>query len=154
MELLPGAVDGLRRLAELDCGLVVVTNQSGVARGYFDEPMLARIHARFEALLAAEGIRLDAIYYCPHGSEANCECRKPRPGMALRAAREHGFDLKQAVMIGDRPGDVELGRAVGATSILVRTGVGEETERSGECRADFTADDLRAAAEWIAARRA
>jgi D-glycero-D-manno-heptose 1,7-bisphosphate phosphatase len=150
VELLPGAAEALRRLTDLGCGLIVVTNQSGIGRGYFDEPTLARIHERFEALLADESIRLDAIYYCPHTDEAACGCRKPLPGMAERAARDFGFDLARAFVVGDRHGDIDLARAVGAKGILVRTGVGGETEREARCAPHHTADDLTAAAAWIA----
>ena len=150
VELLPGAIDGLRRLAELGCKLIVVTNQSGVARGYFDEPTLARIHERMRVLLAAEGIQLDALYYCPHSIDDACRCRKPQPGMAEQAAAAFGFDLNAAFVVGDRCTDLNLARAIGATSILVRTGVGVETENDAECIADFVANDLRDAAEFVA----
>lgn len=152
VELLPGATDGLRKLQQLGCGLVVVTNQSGIGRGKFDEPMLARIHERMHELLAAEQIRLDGVYYCPHIDEAACLCRKPKTGMAEAAARDFDFDLRTSYVIGDRWGDVELGRAVGATSILVRTGVGRETEQEARSIPHATFDDLAAAAEWIAGR--
>jgi len=152
VELLPGAVTGLRRLRELGYGLIVVTNQSGIGRGRFDAAILANIHERMEAMLVAAGVTLDAIYYCPHVDEDGCRCRKPQPGMAEQAAREHGFDLTQSFVIGDREPDVGLARAVGATSILVRTGGGAEAERRGECRPDYVANDVSDAAEWIAAR--
>lgn len=152
VELLPNATAGLRRLRELGCGLVVTTNQSGVGRGLIPLDALTQIHARLSAMLAAEGITLDGIYSCPHVDDDGCECRKPRAGMAQRAAREHGFDLRRAYVIGDREPDVGLARAAGATSILVRTGGGRETERDGQCTPDHTADDLLAAAEWIAGR--
>lgn len=152
VELLPGAADGLRRLRDAGCGLVVVTNQSGIGRGMFDEPTLARIHERMHALLADEEIRLDGVYFCPHTDEAACTCRKPKAGMAEAAARDLGFDLTSAFVVGDRWGDVALGRNVGATSILVRTGAGRETEAEARVAPDFTCDDLAAAAEWIAAR--
>lgn len=152
VQLFPGVVAGLQRLRELDCGLVVVTNQSGIGRGLFDAATLARIHERMEALLVADGVTLDGIYYCPHVDEDGCRCRKPQPGLAEQAAREHGFDLTRSFVVGDREPDVGLARAVGATSILVRTGGGADTERRGECRPDYTANDLSAAAEWIAAK--
>jgi histidinol-phosphate phosphatase family protein len=104
------------------------------------------------AMLAAEGIALDGIYFCPHVDEDGCRCRKPQPGMAEQAAREHGFDPAQTFVIGDREPDVGLARAVGATSILVRTGGGAEVERRSTCRPDYTADDLSDAASWIVAR--
>lgn len=152
VELLPGAADGLRRLRDAGCGLVIVTNQSGIGRGMFDEPTLGRIHERMHELLAAEEIRLDGVYFCPHVDEAACLCRKPKTGMAEAAARDLGFDLASAFVVGDRWGDVALGRNVGARSILVRTGAGRETETEARFAPDFICDDLAAAAEWIAAK--
>lgn len=152
VELLPNTIAGLRRLRELGCGLVVTTNQSGIGRGRITLENLAAIHARMNAMFAAEGLALDGIYFCPHVDEDHCECRKPKPGMALQSAREHGFDLARAYVIGDRDADVGLGHNAGATSILVRTGDGLRTEQRAESRPDHIADDLLAAAEWIAAR--
>ncbi|MCE9608519.1 MAG: HAD family hydrolase [Planctomycetia bacterium] len=152
VELLPNAAEGLRRMARLGFRFIIVTNQSGLGRGYFDETALAAMHARLRELLTAENIALEAIYHCPHTDEHGCECRKPRTGMADLAAREHAIDLRAAFVIGDKCADVELGQAVGATTVLVRTGHGLATERAGKCRADFTADDLCDAADWIESR--
>jgi len=146
VELLPGAAEGLRRLATLG-PLVVVTNQSGLARGYFDRAALDAIHAEMRRRLAAEGVELAAIEVCPHRPDEGCECRKPRPGLALRAAARLGFDPARAVVIGDKACDVGLGRAIGATTILVRTGYGAREEAAGTCRPHLVADDLREAAE-------
>ena len=88
IEFAPGAIEGLRLLRDAGFALVLVTNQSGVARGYFDEATVWRVHERLEAMLAAEGLRLAAIYYCPHGPNDGCACRKPAPGMALAAMRD------------------------------------------------------------------
>lgn len=148
LELIPGAIAGLRLLKGLGLGLAVITNQSGIARGYFTLDTLDAIHRRLQEMLGAEGITLDGVYICPHGPGETCDCRKPLPGMALQAAAELGFDLTQAFVIGDKAADVDLGRAVGATSILVRTGYGREHE--AKCRPDHVADDLLAAAQWIA----
>lgn len=148
LELVPGAADGLRLLRQLGFGLVVVTNQSGIARGYFSLETLDAVHARLRDMLAAEGITLDGVYICPHGPDEDCDCRKPLPGMALKAAKEWGFDPKQAFVIGDKEADIGLGKAVGATTILVRTGYGRQHE--SRCRPDHVADDLLAAAQWIA----
>jgi len=154
VELLPGAGAALRRLSQLGFRFIVVTNQSGVARGYFDEATLAAIHARMHELLAAEHVAIDAVYHCPHHDRDACTCRKPLPGMAERAADEFGFELREAIVVGDKCADVGLGRAIGATTILVRTGHGLDTDRSGECRADYTADDLSDAAAWLEGRNA
>ncbi|MBF0166007.1 MAG: D-glycero-beta-D-manno-heptose 1,7-bisphosphate 7-phosphatase [Alphaproteobacteria bacterium] len=148
LELIPGAGEGLRLLRDRGFGLAVMTNQSGIARGYFTQASLDAIHQRLTELLAGEGIVLDGIYVCPHGPDEDCTCRKPLPGMVLQAARDLGFDPEQAFVIGDKTADVELGRAVGATSILVRTGYGREHE--SRCQPDHVADNLLEAAKWIA----
>ncbi len=148
--LLPGAVAGLRRLREMGYALVVLTNQSGLARGYFTAERLEEIHARLRALLAAEGVDLDGIYVCPHGPDDACDCRKPLPGLALRAAAELGLDPKASLMIGDKIADVGLGRAIGARTVLVRTGHGAKEEAAVGPLADCVADDLVAATDWVA----
>lgn len=147
LELIPGAAEGLRRLRDLGLGLIVVTNQSGIARGYFSMETLEAIHTRLRELLASEGITLDGLYICPHGPDEACDCRKPLPGMALQAAKDLNFAPNQAFVIGDKAADVELGQALGAVSILVRTGYGRQFE--SKCHPQHVADDLKAAAEWI-----
>jgi len=126
LELYPGAADAIRALNQAGWGVAVITNQSGIARGYFDLARLDAIHARLAELLAAEGARIDGIYLCPHGPDDDCDCRKPLPGMVTQAVAEHGFDPAQAVMIGDKEVDVDLGLAVGAETFLVRTGHGHK----------------------------
>jgi D-glycero-D-manno-heptose 1,7-bisphosphate phosphatase len=150
VELLPGAAEGLRRLADLGLGLVLVSNQSGVGRGYFSEDAMRAVNARLGALLADHSIFLDGIYSCPHTPEADCDCRKPRPGLALQAAVELGFDPKAGFMVGDKACDIELGRQVGAVTILVRTGKGAREEGNPGLDPDHVADDLRGVAEIIA----
>jgi len=149
VELLPGTASGLRKLAALGLGLVVVSNQSGVGRGYFGAPEVEAVNQRMRDLLRAEGVELDAIYYCPHAPADACPCRKPKPGLIERAAREHGFVPREAFVIGDQPCDVELARGVGATAVLVRTGYGAGVERKEGCAPDLVADDLEAAARAI-----
>lgn len=119
VELLPGAAEGLRELRRLGARLVVVTNQSGIGRGYFPAEVLERIHDRLRALLADDGVELDAIYSCPHAPEEGCSCRKPAPGLFLRAAEELGVELADSFVLGDRDVDVEAGRRIGATSIRI-----------------------------------
>jgi D-glycero-D-manno-heptose 1,7-bisphosphate phosphatase len=151
VELIEGAAAGLRRLRALGLGLAVVTNQSAIGRGYLDHEGLARIHRRLESELAREGVRLDGIFYCPHHPDEDCACRKPRTGLVERAARLLDFDPREAFLVGDMPSDVELGRALGSTTLLVRTGHGARTEASGEAGADHVVADLREAALRIEA---
>lgn len=131
VRLLPGAVEALRRLADAGFRLVLASNQSGVARGIFDEGALARVHARLEEMLAAEDVHLDAAYYCPYlaGPEAvvekyrrDSELRKPRPGMLLQAARDLELDLSRSWMIGDHERDAVAGWRAGCRTILLRAG--------------------------------
>jgi len=149
LELLPGVPEALRRLRGAGLGLVVLTNQSGVGRGYFDRAAVDRVHDRLHELLAEAGVALDGIYVCPHGPDDGCACRKPDVGLALAAAAEHDFDPAAAVVVGDKAADVHLGRNLGATAVLVRTGYGEVTLRDEAVSADFVAADLLDAAGWI-----
>jgi len=149
ISLIPGAVEGLRQLMALGLGLVVITNQSAIGRGFFDEHRLTWIHKRLCDLLGAQGVILDGIYFCPHTPEDGCSCRKPRTGLIERAAQELGFDPRESFVIGDKPCDVEMGQQVGATSILVRTGYGAQVESREEVAANYIVDDLRAAAGII-----
>jgi histidinol-phosphate phosphatase family protein len=149
VELLPGASGALRQFRELGLSIVLVSNQSGITRGFFDEQQLGRIHERLRALLGDADVALDAIYYCPHLPEQGCNCRKPQPGMIERAAHDLGFDPRDAFVIGDKACDVELGTRVGATTLLVRTGYGQETSSAG-VKAAYTVEDLAEAAAVIA----
>ncbi len=148
VELLPATARGLRLLSHLGLGLAVLTNQSGLGRGYFDRTALDAIHARLGRLLADEGVSLAGIYVCPHVAEDNCNCRKPRPGLAHGAAAELNFDPTASFVIGDKDCDIELGRRLGATTFLVRTGYGALHERNGT-RADYVVDNLLDAAHII-----
>ncbi len=143
----------IRRLNEAGLPVVVVTNQSGVGRGYFPESLVRTVSELMEKQLATAGARIDAIYYCPHTSADNCECRKPKTGMLDRAAREHALELGRSFIVGDRYGDIELARRVRARGILVRTGYGEGElawhSAKWPRQPDFVADDLKQAADWI-----
>jgi D-glycero-D-manno-heptose 1,7-bisphosphate phosphatase len=115
----PGALEGLRLLRDAGFILVLVTNQSGVARGYFDTAALERVHARLTELLAAQGLALAGIYFCPHGPDDGCDCRKPAPGMVEEAMRDFGFEPAQAVVIGDSDADMGLAEATGLKGIKI-----------------------------------
>jgi D-glycero-D-manno-heptose 1,7-bisphosphate phosphatase len=130
-KLYPFAVDAVRLVNRAGFLAVVVTNQAGVARGYFPESMIQVVHAHLLAAIESGGARLDGIYYCPHHPTAgeppyrqDCDCRKPRPGLVQRAAAELGIDLARSWVVGDRPGDLELAWKVGARGALVKTGYG------------------------------
>ena len=140
--LLPGAASGLRRLRKMGLGLVVITNQSGIGRGYFDEERLDSIHQRMIELLEAEGAYLDGIYFCPHLPEDNCSCRKPRSGLLYSAAEEKGFDPRYCFVIGDNVCDIELGKRVGAMTFLVRTGHGAWVIAETKVIPNYIVDDL------------
>jgi len=150
VELLPNAIIGLQRLQSLGLGLVVVTNQSGVGRGLFSMRNLSTIHERLTQLLRQDSIVLDGIYVCPHRPEENCQCRKPKPGLALRAAEDLSFSLNDALVIGDKACDIDLGHNIGATTLLVRTGYGEEESRNGGSNPDFVVADLFEAGQVVA----
>jgi D-glycero-D-manno-heptose 1,7-bisphosphate phosphatase len=130
-------------------GLVVVTNQSGIGRGFFNTTRLALIHQRLCALLAEEGIQLDGIYYCPHTPEDDCGCRKPRTGLLEWAAQDLGFDPGATFVIGDKLCDIELGQRVGATTFLVRTGYGAKVSTDAMARPDYIVDGVWEAAQVI-----
>jgi D-glycero-D-manno-heptose 1,7-bisphosphate phosphatase len=153
VELLPGCPEGLRQLQAMGLGLLVITNQSGIGRGIFSEDRLGLIHERLSQLLRLEAVSLDGIYFCPHTPDDDCDCRKPKSGMIERAAQAWSFTPQRSFVIGDKPCDIEAGRRVGATTILVRTGYGAEVEKNGHV-ADFVVDNLVEAAQAIKNRLA
>ena len=119
VELLPGAIELLALVSSYGYFTVVVSNQSGVGRGLMTEQEATAVHSRFEELLARAGVSVGASLYCPHAPENNCECRKPGPGLLIRAAAEHELDLSSSFMVGDKESDWEAGVAAGCTSILL-----------------------------------
>ena len=148
----------LRRLRDAGYTLVLVTNQAGVARGYFDEAFVREAHRHLAALLAADGVVLDGYYYCPHhpegtvpGYRRTCRCRKPGPGMVEQAASELGLDVARSFVVGDKWLDVELAANAGARGILVRTGYGAGTEAAPPARVPVhgVADTLADAVDLI-----
>jgi D-glycero-D-manno-heptose 1,7-bisphosphate phosphatase len=140
LEFAPGAIEGLRLMRDAGLRFIMVTNQSGVARGYFDEKTLDAIHARLRAMLTQEGIDLEAIYYCPHGPGDDCRCRKPRPGLVLNAMADFGFSPDDAVLIGDSDGDM------GAAAASSVKGIRIAPPEAGEIAAPDVAVDFAAAA--------
>jgi len=159
LHLLPQSAEAIVAATEAGFQCVLITNQAGIARGVLDEARLDEVHDRLRELLAAEGARLDGIYYCPHHPEgevvryrSSCDCRKPRPGMLLRARDEMGIDLESSYLVGDHLRDIEAGHAVGATTVLVLTGHGRDQLDAGGPMASLpshVAADLHAAVTWI-----
>ena len=144
VQLLPTAGETIARLNSLRIPVAVVTNQAGIARGYFPESRIAEVHARLDELLATFEARIDHYEYCPHHPtegvgdyRIDCDCRKPKPGMLTRAARFLNIDLSQSLMIGDRLSDLEAGANAGCQSALVRTGYGASV------KLDFDTQALR-----------
>lgn len=145
--LIPGAGAALRELQQMGFGLVVITNQSGVGRGFFEQADLERVHECLRELLEVEGVHLDGIYVCPHKPDDSCACRKPKLGLIEKAAKELGLKVQNSIVIGDKACDIEMGHAVGALTFLVRTGHGGQVEN--EAVADFVVEDLAAATAAI-----
>jgi D-glycero-D-manno-heptose 1,7-bisphosphate phosphatase len=160
--LYPWSIDAVRALNRAGIRVVMVSNQSGIARGFFSEQTLAGIHAHLASLLAAGGAHVDAYYYCPHHPDGRiaeyarpCGCRKPGRGLVDRAVEEFGIDPQQSFAVGDRWVDIALARTVGARGVLVRTGYGavEETRPPAGLTADAVVDNLAGAVSWILGNR-
>jgi D-glycero-D-manno-heptose 1,7-bisphosphate phosphatase len=125
-EFIPGAVEAMARLCTAGYRLIVVTNQSGISRGYFDEAQFQELTQRMLTALLERGVVVDAVYHCPHHPEGiiaplafECDCRKPLPGMILRAASEHGLSLRDSILVGDKPSDIQAARAAGVGRAFV-----------------------------------
>jgi histidinol-phosphate phosphatase family protein len=153
LRILPGVGQGLRALTKGDFQLVVITNQAAVGRGDLSAAELERIHARLRQLLRSEGIELAAIYVCPHLPEDDCDCRKPRPGLLVRAAQDLGIRLEESWIIGDSMRDIGAGNELGMPSVLVETGWGGSDPRAAELEGKYTpstqVEDFESAAAWI-----
>ena len=153
LKIFPFAAECVRRLNDAGWPVVVITNQSGVARKFFPESLVVEVHEKIGNDLAAQGARVDAFYYCPHQKADRCDCRKPLPGLIERAAKDHSLEPHGSWMVGDRYADVEMGHVVGARTALVLTGYGRgdydlhhgEWPRQPEC----VAGDLRGVVDRI-----
>lgn len=152
--LIPGAAEALKIAKAMGFLRILISNQSGIGRGYFGPQEVEAVNDRLKDLLAERGADVDDILYCPHAPEEDCMCRKPRPGLLLEAAIRHVIDLKGSYMVGDREGDVGAIASVGGKAILVLTGYGEETWRKWRFghKPDFVARDILEAVYWILAR--
>jgi len=159
LRLLPRSAEAIRRLNSAGIAAVVVTNQAGIARGYFSEEVLAAVNAALVSQLKDEGAHLDGVYVCPHHPTEGappyrivCDCRKPKPGLLLRAATDLGLDLARSTLVGDKGSDLVAAHAVGARSVLVLTGYGlgewEYRRDALPVPPDHVAEDLLGAADW------
>lgn len=159
VKLIPHSADAIREANEMGLKVFVITNQSGVARGFIKEEELVKVHDKLVELLKEKGAHIDAIYFCPHHPEygeppyrIECECRKPNSGMLRQAEKEFNIDLKKSFVVGDRLIDVQTAHAVGATGILVLTGYGKnqiDEVLKNNMVIDYIAEDLYAAMQFI-----
>lgn len=161
IHLFSWSAEAIVRLHKAGFLVVVVTNQAGVARGYFDEAFLDEAHRHLDALLGSQGASIDAYYYCPHHRDGVvaaytrvCDCRKPAPGMIAKAAADLDIDVPASFVVGDKWLDIELAQRAGAAGVLVRTGYGQaaETERPAHIHPVPVVDTLLEAAAWILER--
>ena len=149
VELFPNSAQGLKAMQDAGYELLVTTNQSGIGRGFYSEEDMHAVNERMVELLAEHGVYIKALYFCPHAPDHDCDCRKPAPGMFDQAIAEFGMTPEECYVIGDKLCDVELGMARKAKSILVRTGKGQKEEPLCVDKADYIADDLLDAANFI-----
>lgn len=154
LKLITGAVDALKLLRQAGYKLILITNQSGIGRGYFTEKKLLQIHESLQKMLDKKGVKLDGIYYCPHIPDDNCTCRKPKLGLVKKAAKEFNINLKKSYTVGDHPGDFLLGQNMGGKGIFVLTGHGNKEHEKikdggGELKPDRIEKNLLSAAQWI-----
>ncbi len=158
LELLPGAAEAIRLANRHHLKVVVVSNQSGVARGFFDEATVERRNRRLQELLQARHARIDGIYYCPHHLDGKppyniaCTCRKPQPGLLLKAARELNLDITRSVVIGDKASDIQTAANLHIPGILVLTGYGaselENLRTQGDLLPQYVAENVLSALQW------
>ena len=160
LRLIPDSSRAVHLLNKTGMKVILITNQSGVARGYFAEGVISQIHQAMEKQLSAAKAFIDAIYYCPHHPEGvieeyaiQCDCRKPGSGMLTQAAQDHGIDLKHSYLVGDKLSDVECAQRTGVSGILVLTGYGKDERKKitdgSSVKPIYIAKDLYEAAQWI-----
>ena len=154
IEFVPGSIEAIKMLRSLGYKIVVVSNQSCIGRGILTEKMVAEVNQSFLERLKDQNAPADVLYFCPHHPDDNCDCRKPKTGMIERAVRELKLDLRDAVVIGDKLADIQLGKNIGATTVLVLTGYGrkvldELTDSNPDEKPDFVGEDLLEAASWL-----
>lgn len=150
IELLPGTVEGLKLLKENDFLLIVVTNQSGVGRGYYTQKDVEEVHAHLNELLAPEGVQIDRFYYCPHLPEEGCCCRKPSAEMVLAGAKFYNIDLPGSFFVGDKTIDVQAGLAAGCQTVWVDS---SQFDLNKGIQPNYVAKDLLEASQWIVSQK-
>lgn len=159
-QLMPKSAEAVKLMNARGLKVIVITNQAGVAKGYFPEAVINQVHKKMEKTLLDQGAFLDGVYYCPHHPEGvvetyrqTCECRKPASGLLKKASEEHGIDLSRSYMVGDKLADVDCGHRIGAKAILVLTGYGKDefkkTDGAKIRKPDYVADDILDAVKWI-----
>ena len=155
-EFIPGVPEAIKRLKDAGFLVIVVSNQSGVGRGYFDERAVETLHRHIQEELVEFGTSIDAFYFCPHHPDEGvgdykvvCDCRKGAPGMLLQAAEDHDIDLQKSFMIGDKLADIKAGQRAGCQSILVLTGYGELLASKPEIKQIQKCPDLACAASLM-----
>ncbi len=149
LKLLPGVIEALRKLANLDYAVFFITNQAGISEGLISMSDFEEINGKLVEMIAQSGIKITKTYVCPHGEGDTCECRKPKPKMLVDAAKNYDIDLASSWMVGDRSTDIETGVNAGTRTILVQTG--NVKVKSG--KATHTAPDLLDAVDYIATHR-
>jgi len=152
IEFLPRALDALLKISGI-FKLIVISNQSGVGRGYFTLDEAVKFNSKLHDILLKNDVEIDDWYICPHTPDDNCTCRKPRPGMLLEAASNHSIDFNVSYLIGDKSSDIAAGKSVGVKTILVRSGYGGREEGRLSITPDFEADDIYDAVLYIMAER-
>ncbi len=155
LNIYPNSFEAIRLINENGMKAVVITNQAGVARGYFSEDFVNAVHSRINETLQKKGARIDRFYFCPHHPTEgkghylkSCDCRKPKTGMVIKASEELDIDLSRSYMVGDTEKDIELANKSSVTGILVRTGYGKK-EMPSNIKPDYIAEDILDAVNWI-----
>lgn len=150
-QMYPGVAEGIKKLQDAGFKILVVTNQSGIARGFFTEETLNKIHERMKNELSEKNASIDGLYYCPHHPDDNCDCRKPKTAMFEKAIKDHDVDVSQSFIIGDRMMDVEAGKKIGCKTILVpeRKKMVEIERKNSSVKPDYICDDFSSAVSWI-----
>lgn len=150
-KMYPGVKDGIKLLKDNGFKIIIITNQSGIARGYFSEETLEKIHEKMKSELSKEGAMIDAIYFCPHHPDEKCNCRKPKPGMLEKAIKDFNIDIEKSFIIGDRMLDVEAGHKIGCKTVLVpeRKDLVWQERKESIIEPDYVCDDFISGIKWI-----